>query len=253
MAKRYCICGKSITARKDGTPRAHVCTGAVPVWAEDVVPGQPVVPADVDETECTHPGGFTWADDGNGHEGSVCRVCGAEEPDSPTEEPRPPTSALGIAMAANEANWNGTGRPRPSASNVAMPPAEPVTEQPRSLDWLSAASAGAGTVLDAMTPVQQMEAASIGMQQMARSMGGPAELIEAAHPGTAKYVETYGRSGAPDAVNAFLAPFQTGIGYIRTESPVRLVRYSSTPCCSSTSALKACGSLSRPLSSIRAE
>jgi hypothetical protein len=29
---------------------------------------------------CTHPQGFTYADDGNGHSGSVCSLCGAEEP-----------------------------------------------------------------------------------------------------------------------------------------------------------------------------
>ena len=30
---------------------------------------------------CKHPRGFLWADDGNGHEGSFCPVCGAEEPE----------------------------------------------------------------------------------------------------------------------------------------------------------------------------
>lgn len=29
---------------------------------------------------CTHPGGFVYADDDNGHSGSFCRDCGAEEP-----------------------------------------------------------------------------------------------------------------------------------------------------------------------------
>lgn len=30
---------------------------------------------------CTHPQGFEWGDDGNGHSGSVCMTCGAEEPE----------------------------------------------------------------------------------------------------------------------------------------------------------------------------
>ena len=30
--------------------------------------------------DCTHPKGFTWADDGNGHSGSFCELCGAPEP-----------------------------------------------------------------------------------------------------------------------------------------------------------------------------
>jgi hypothetical protein len=30
---------------------------------------------------CTHPGGFTYGDDGNGHSGSVCMTCGADEPE----------------------------------------------------------------------------------------------------------------------------------------------------------------------------
>lgn len=32
---------------------------------------------------CTHPNGFTWADDGKGHSGSLCTVCGTEEPSGP--------------------------------------------------------------------------------------------------------------------------------------------------------------------------
>ncbi len=35
---------------------------------------------------CTHPRGFEWGDDGNGHSGSVCMICGAEEPE---QEPGP--------------------------------------------------------------------------------------------------------------------------------------------------------------------
>jgi hypothetical protein len=30
---------------------------------------------------CTHPGGFTYVDDDNGHSGSFCRTCGTEEPE----------------------------------------------------------------------------------------------------------------------------------------------------------------------------
>lgn len=43
---------------------------------------------------CTHPQGFTYIDDDNGHSGSFCRVCGTEEPElvrdpEPTPEPSP--------------------------------------------------------------------------------------------------------------------------------------------------------------------
>lgn len=40
---------------------------------------------------CTHPEGFTWADDGNGHSGSVCLSCGAREPENaaPIADPAP--------------------------------------------------------------------------------------------------------------------------------------------------------------------
>lgn len=37
---------------------------------------------------CTHPGGFTYGDDGNGHSGSVCMICGAEELE-PVQPPEP--------------------------------------------------------------------------------------------------------------------------------------------------------------------
>lgn len=37
---------------------------------------------------CTHPGGFTYGDDDNGHSGSVCMICGAEEPE-PVPPPEP--------------------------------------------------------------------------------------------------------------------------------------------------------------------
>jgi hypothetical protein len=42
---------------------------------------------------CTHPGGFTYGDDDNGHEGSFCRVCGTEEPG-----PCPPHELESIAI-----------------------------------------------------------------------------------------------------------------------------------------------------------
>jgi len=46
---------------------------------------------------CTHPRGFTYMDDDNGHSGSFCRLCGTEEPeDPPVPEPEPsPVCALG--------------------------------------------------------------------------------------------------------------------------------------------------------------
>lgn len=89
------------------------------------------VPAD---DQCTHPRGFTWADDGNGHSGAHCERCGAEG--DPWVAPIP------------EENWNGTGRPRPSASTVKMPEPESQADKPRLLDTLAAAQerAAAGLV-----------------------------------------------------------------------------------------------------------
>jgi hypothetical protein len=274
MAKRYCVCGKNVTVRNDGTPRSHTCNAPDgPDWRDELVteetPEQPIVPADVDETECTHPRGFTWGDDGNGHEGSVCRLCGAEEPyapeetDSPTEEllrviddqPYPadnwgstdegpcrgcedcssaaPTTGTYGPTDADRENWNGTGRPRPSASNVTMPPAEPKADSPRLLDMLAAGSAGAGTVLDAMTPqqraavcaeipcpepgvVQRMEAASFGAQQMADAFSMPTPQGSGPVRGSVEVPMWDGetrailvpRDAAPDP---FTAPTATGV------------------------------------------
>jgi hypothetical protein len=44
---------------------------------------------------CTHPGGFTYVDDDNGHSGSFCRVCGVEEPE-PELPPEPEPSPVDI-------------------------------------------------------------------------------------------------------------------------------------------------------------
>ena len=62
------------------------------------------------------------------------------------------------------------------------------------------------------------------------------------------------RAGCVDGARASRSSraSQTGIGYTRTDSPVRLVTNSSDPCAFSTSARKAFGILSRPLSSILA-
>jgi hypothetical protein len=47
-----CVCGKKVTITKKGAPRAHACTNpGGPGWPEDAAPAQPVVPADVEETE----------------------------------------------------------------------------------------------------------------------------------------------------------------------------------------------------------
>jgi hypothetical protein len=168
-----CVCGKSVSETKAGVPRAHICNAPDgPAWA---VPAQPVAPADVDEldspteellaaidetdpfvspnTACTHPRGFTWADDGNGHEGSVCRLCGEEEPSS-------------LSSNAPEENWNGTGRPRPSASTVKMPEPAPQEDKPRLLDTLRN---GNPTIF----PNAIAEAAAIGAQQMADAFVSP--------------------------------------------------------------------------------
>lgn len=43
------------------------------------------------QARCLHPRGFTWADDGNGHEGSVCMACGMDEETACTCPARTPT------------------------------------------------------------------------------------------------------------------------------------------------------------------
>lgn len=43
---------------------------------------------------CTHSRGFVYGDDGKGHDGSVCPVCGADEPDPGTPEWRTPADLL---------------------------------------------------------------------------------------------------------------------------------------------------------------
>lgn len=214
-AKVLCVCGKRITPKKDGTLRTHICNppAARQTWEG---PYQPVVSADVDETDefvsptpaadpqpftpnennkgpwvparfageldCAHfvaegdeiradgEGGwecrdcgdvrdedayatahhvhyFVYADDENGHSGSFCE-CGMEEPSSPVVEllasvdlDEGPCRGCEDCSTAPDtaANWNGTGRPRPSAATVKLPPAEPVKETPRLLDTLAAA------------------------------------------------------------------------------------------------------------------
>jgi hypothetical protein len=43
---------------------------------------------------CTHPRGFDWVDDDNGHSGSFCRFCGAEEPEPLAPEWGTPSDLL---------------------------------------------------------------------------------------------------------------------------------------------------------------
>lgn len=218
-----CVCGKSVSERKDGTPRAHICNAPNgPEWA---TMAQPVVPADVDETDSPteellaaiddpfttptkdpadivadresaggHVHHFQYVDVPNGGPcGSFC-ACGMEEPDRLSE----PVSEVDID--APEANWNGTGRPRPSASTVKLPPAEPVKETPRLLDTLAAASAGAGTVLDRMTPEQQ--SAAVGAQQMADAFTTPTPQGSGPRRGAAPATHT----GVPSAHSLGLSP-----------------------------------------------
>lgn len=182
-----CACGKRVMEKKDGTPRAHICNApGGPEWA---VSAQPVVPADVDETdpfttptatEFTERTGDSakgpWVEaryantldcghdvltgdeiraDGEG--GWECQDCGVDQEEA--------------SYATPDQNWNGTGRPRPSAATVKMPEPEPQEDKPRLLDMLAAGAAGAGTVLDQMTPEQQ--SAAIGAQQMADAFTAP--------------------------------------------------------------------------------
>lgn len=43
---------------------------------------------------CTHPHGFEYGDDGNGHSGSFCHVCGTEEPEPQAPDPEPTIEEL---------------------------------------------------------------------------------------------------------------------------------------------------------------
>lgn len=131
-----CVCGKSVSEKKNGTPRAHICNAeGGPAWA--VAAGwsaQPIVPADVDET------------------------------DSPTEDYAAGEEPITLYP---EENWNGTGRPRPSASTVKVPEPEPQGDKPRLLDAMVAAARGGEYVNPAA------ESAAIGAQQMADAFSMP--------------------------------------------------------------------------------
>lgn len=233
-----CACGKQVTVKADGGPRAHTCNNpGGPAWPEDTAPAQPVVPMDVDETDpfvsptaaepqdpeaekgpmvpaiysgnldCGHDvltgdliradgeGGwecgdcagdepehvhaYRYADDGNGHSGSFCD-CGAEE------------DLTGPRLA--DQNWNGTGRPRPSASNVKLPPAEPEAPKTRLLDVLRDHTSR-------MTPA--LESAAIGVQQMADAFVSPTPQGSGPVRGSADdpqrgYLPAHREPGTPD-------------------------------------------------------
>lgn len=56
------------------------------------------------QARCTHPGGFQWGDDGNGHSGSVCRDCGMDEDDlTETQAMERRGQQVGAAVAAMDA------------------------------------------------------------------------------------------------------------------------------------------------------
>lgn len=56
------------------------------------------------QARCTHPGGFVWGDDDNGHSGSVCMECGMDEDDlTETEAMERRGQQVGTAVAAMDA------------------------------------------------------------------------------------------------------------------------------------------------------
>lgn len=74
-------CGQRVPLRLDGVMSTHLRVVALPSGAvkytNDLCDGSP---AYEDPAACSHPGGFTWSDDGKGHSGSFCASCGAPEP-----------------------------------------------------------------------------------------------------------------------------------------------------------------------------
>lgn len=70
--------GELVIRKHNSRMGPGLCEGAS---RPPVAPEQPAeLPHDTGAA-CAHPEGFTWADDGNGHSGSVCLSCGAHEPD----------------------------------------------------------------------------------------------------------------------------------------------------------------------------
>jgi hypothetical protein len=179
-----CVCGKSVSERKNGTPRAHICNAeGGPAWA--VAAGwsaQPIVPADVDETE---------------------------ELDSPTEE----LLAAIDDQPDPEENWNGTGRPRPSASTVKVPEPEPQGDKPRLLDAMVAAARGGEYVNPAA------ESAAIGAQQMADKP----RLLDTLRDGNPTMfpnaMAEAAAIGAQQMADAFSMPTPQGSGPVRGAAP----------------------------------
>lgn len=255
--KKRCVCGKEVVPLKSGDPRKHVCNAPNgPEWAwPDLPPMTGVAVVDVDETDpfvspntaCTHPAGFTWGDDGIGHSGSVCMMCGAEEDltgprvpeenwngtapediDSPTEEL---LAAIDDQPHPAE-NWNGTGRPRPSASTVKMPEPTPQEDKPRLLDTLAAAQAEVHA--EVPVPVQQRaaaglmslagqvvsaagEAASIGAQQMADSFSMPTP--QGSGPVRGSVRATAATESRPDTADPFSTPTPSVVLGSATDQP----------------------------------
>lgn len=217
-----CVCGKSVSERKDGTPRAHICNAPNgPEWA---TMAQPVVPADVDETDSPteellaaiddpfttptkdpadivadresaggHVHHFQYVDVPNGGPcGSFCLACGMEEPDRLSE------TVSEVDIDAPEANWNGTGRPRPSASTVKLPPAEPVKETTRLLDALREGAERVQEQARAVLNGTALESAGIGLQQMADAFSTPTPQGSGPRRGAAPATHT----GVPSAHSA---------------------------------------------------
>lgn len=87
--------GRMVTRKHNSRTGPGLCEGAgQPPAVTDPSPSGLDLPHDTGAA-CTHPHGFTWADDGNGHSGSVCLACGAYEP----EEDSSPVAELRAAGA----------------------------------------------------------------------------------------------------------------------------------------------------------
>ena len=230
-----CVCGKNVSEKKDGTPRAHICNAdGGPAWA-DHFQAQPIVPADVDETDpfvsptrapsdagdadvgapsegdtkgpwvaaqwestldCGHYVGEGEAIRADGEGGWECREW-CEDADTPSELDYTDGSAP-------SENWNGTGRPRPSASNVKLPEPEPQEDKPRLLDTIREGAERAQEQARAVLNGPALESAAIGMKQMADSFSMPTP--QGSGPRRGAVVATAATASRPDTADPFSSP-----------------------------------------------
>lgn len=113
--------GRMVTRKHNSRTGPGLCDGAgKPPAVTDPSPSGLDLPHDTGAA-CMHPHGFTWADDGNGHSGSVCLACGAYEPEeesSPVAELRAAGALEPDRVASDRVHDDGRGGIHPGSAEV---------------------------------------------------------------------------------------------------------------------------------------